>query len=450
MATTTLQDLRTFIPVSNIVKQAILDMYGDYEKDQARFTNWAIRAIKKLTRETLKSPKRYAMLTINKNLNNAVLPCDFKEEIGVYLLNNCNEKVPLTINPRITQAALIQDIGCEAECEAKCGCFPKQLCDDIQTTQVVNQLRIGDTLYDQTVTTTLLPGGEYYVVTTTPVLNTVTSGIDYINTKEYLTTFDLAECGCIKPTAQNSARLEHLCFDAWCCHCSECSGDTSTRGGYRIFEENSIIQFDGAMKCDKAYIEYRGFLPKSGNEYLVPEVAEDTIRELAKSYSIQNKKGVALWERREQFDHYTRERDNMTKVMGRMTLADIIHSALLVPKFNYNFNRNCWTDDMCNNEDSSSENATATTSNITAMANTTDTDCCCKQIIITIQGIEMDNGVTYINSILSEAIDFRIFANPFNRFMNTDEYIKLPQGGFTLLTGIYGLGDWFDIFLKNC
>jgi hypothetical protein len=95
---TTQQDIRTLIPITKVVKRVALDMYADYDKEQARYTAWAIDGLKKLTRETLKSPKRYALLTVNKNLNNAVLPCDFKEEIGVFVIDSCGENIPLVAN----------------------------------------------------------------------------------------------------------------------------------------------------------------------------------------------------------------------------------------------------------------------------------------------------------------------------------------------------------------
>lgn len=450
MSVTTLQDLRTFIPINKAVKQAAMDMYADYEKVQAQYTAWAVRGIKKLTRESLKSPIRRAILPVNQNLNNAVLPCDFKEEIGVYVINSCNEKVPLITNPNIINSALIEELPCEPECPAKCACYPKQLCNDIQTTQVINKITINDVEYDQTVTSTLLPNGEYYIVTTTPVFNTVTSAVDYVDSKEYVTTFDLAECGCIKPTPQNNCRLEACCFDAWCCYCAPCSSSTSDVGGYKIFEENGTIHFDGSISATKIYLEYRGFLPKSGNEYLIPEVCFETIVEYTKHKSIANKKGVPQWERRDQFDAYVRERTNMTKSTIRLPLADIIHSALLVPKFSYNYNR-CGGDGRFVADTSSSLNSSSNGSSNSSVTNTTVINTIsCKPSILTTNGALMVGGTQYINSILSTALSFRIFANPFNRFLTTAEYNVLPQGGWEILTGVYGAGDEFDTIPVWC
>jgi hypothetical protein len=61
----------------------------------------------------------------------------------------------------------------------------------------------------------------------------------------------------------------------------------------------------------------------------------------------------------------------------------------------------------------------------------------------------MENGVTYRNATLA-GVPFRVYANPFNRMMRADEYTVLPGGGFTVLTGVYGLPDEFDIYPKWC
>jgi len=298
---TTLQDLRTFVPVNKIGRRAAADMYEDFDKVEARYALWTVDGLKKLTRETLKSPMRRAILKVNKYLNNAVLPCDFKSELGVYIINSCGEKVPLTINPNIVNAHLITEYPCESECEAKCGCLPKQLCADIQTTQVKNVIRIGDTDYEETVTSQLLPSGEYRIVTTTPYEDLHNGGIRYDDKIEYVTDFDTAACGCITPSERNLAKLEAVCWDAFCCYCAPCVPGNSEFGGYNIFEENGTIHFDGALASDKIYLEYRGALPKHGNEYLIPEVAYDTLVQWTKWCSIANKKGVPKWERDDQF-----------------------------------------------------------------------------------------------------------------------------------------------------
>lgn len=441
------RDISEMVPLNSVVKQAILDTYGQYVDEEARFTAWAIRGLKKLTRQTLKSNKRYAILNVNKNLRQATLPCDFKEEIFVGIINSCGEKIALNINQNIVNVSMIDEVPCENECAANCGCFPKQLCEDLTTTQVINKIRIGDTDYDETVTSTLLPNGEYKVVTTTPFLDTVNSGIIYKDKTEYVTTFDVADCGCIERTERNICRLENICFDLYCCYCTCCNTTNTDFGGYRIFKENNIIKFDTGMTFDKVYLEYRGFLPKSGNEYLVPEVAFEVLVNFSKFKSVENKRGVSRTDRDWHWERYRIEYDNMRIVLGRIPLSDIIHAALTVPTFDYN-TRKC---------SPSSPSSSFNTTKPTVVTNTVYVPAPsaslpsigCNPAIITTNGQEMENGTTYHNSTLI-GVPFRVFANAFNRMLHEDEYVVLSTGGFRVLTGVYTLIDEFDIYPKWC
>lgn len=442
------KDITAFVPLKNVVRRALLDTWGDFAKDEARYQAWAIDCIKLLTRQTLKTGKRFALININKNLNSAILPCDFKEEIFVGLVDSCGEKIPLNINPNIVNNFLIEkEIPCDTPCPAKCNCYPKQLCNDLQTTQVINKITLNEIEYDQTVTKTLLPNGEYYQVTTTPVWNTVTDVVDYIDTKEYITTFDTETCGCIKPTARNECRLEACDWDLYCCYCTPCSKSNTEYGGYKIFYETGTIHFDGTMGCDKFYLEYLGSLPKSGNEYLVPEVAYETLIEMTKWYSVRNKKGVPQWERESFRNNFIIARTDMVKVMGRMSLTDIFHAASLVPQFNFNYN-------VCNSRGSYVPCVTNTVQSGSTVITTTTTvipSGSCNPSIYTTNGSLMEGGTKYNNPRLI-GVPFRVFANSFNRMLTTSEYIVLPTGGFDLspLGTVYGLADEFDIYPKWC
>jgi hypothetical protein len=424
-------------------------MYGDLSKDEARFTSWAVRAIKKLTAEALRSNgKRFAVLNINKNLNSAVLPCDFKEPIFIGIIDQCGEKIELNINSNIVNNFNLPEVECDTPCEAKCDCYPKQMCADLQTTQVINKIKINDTEYDETVTKTLMPNGEYYQVTTTPTMDFVSESIEYITKKEYITAFDLETCGCIKKTERNCAKLEAVNWDVYCCYCTSCKKSSTDFGGYKIFMETGTIHFDGAFRYDKAYIEYRGSLPKSGNEYLVPEVASETVIHLTKFFSVQNKKGVPISEKNWVFNNYLRERGNMEKIMGRMSLADLLHSALLVPNFSYNSD-GCYT--PCSTSNSTYRNGYGTSTSTTTIINTGGgggtTPTAQYPTIITFEGTEMVDGI-YTNALIATAVGVRIFANPFNRFLTPTEFNILGGGQIEILTGEYGSGDWFDLFPK--
>jgi hypothetical protein len=275
----------------------------------------------------------------------------------------------------------------------------------------------------------------------------VNSGIDYIDKKEYITTFDVATCGCVKKTEINQHLLAACNWDLFCCFCTCCKKGNTEFGGYRIFYETGTIHFDGAMIYDKVYLEYRGSLPKSGNEFLVPEVAYETLIEYTKHKSIANKKGVAQWEKRDQFSAYERERGNMTKIMGRMSLFDIVHSAMNVPQFNYNRN-GCYTPCPV-----TSGGGVAASPGQVFVTNTQYVNVpspivnSARPTVITVEGSEMASGITYSNPILA-GVPLLIFADVFNRYLTVSEFNILPTGGFTILTGIYGAGDFFQVIPK--
>lgn len=451
--TTKEYDITEMVPLNSVVRQAILDVYGDYVNEEARFTAWAVRAFKELSGQRLRgSNKRYAILNVNKNTNHALLPPDFKEEFGVYILNKCNEKVYLDINPNIANIKAIEEIPCDHECGKGCECYPKQMCEDLVTTQVVNKIRIGDTDYDETITSTLQPNGEYYVVTTTPYLNLAGgNGVEYKTTKDYVTTFDVEDCGCIKKTPRNTCKLEMLCPDLFACYCAPCCSTRVTDfGGYQIFPGTNTIQFDRAMTFDKVYMEYRGCLPKSGNEYLVPEIAFETVIELTKYMSVKNKKGVNRTTVNDWFNNYLTQRGNMEKKMGRVSLSSIMSAVFTLPSFSYTY-KSCDVSSPCSDNNTIRTSGVSSSSSsviVVPPANLPSSGC--NPAIITTNGAEMGGGVTYSNGLL-QGVPFRVYANAFNRFMfEGTEYTVLPSGGFTVLTGVYGINDQFDIFPKWC
>lgn len=439
-----LKDIRKFVPISKAVKQAVMDMYEDFGKVEARYNAWAIRGIKKLTNETLKSNKRYAMLNVNHNLNSAVLPPDFEEAIYVGWIDECGKKWQLTLNGSITNPKLIDEIPCDNQCDKQCDCYPKQLCCDLESTQVINRILINDTYYDETVTSTLLPSGEFYEVTTTPIAGS--EGIEYITTKKYVTSFDVEECGCIKKTKKNDSKLKVCAWDQYTCYCTPCSYGDTDFGGYNIFPENNTIMFDGAMKFSKVYVEYRGGLPKKGNEYLIPEVTFETIINFTKFKSVENKKGVSLADRGWHWERYMIERGNMVKILGRISLSDVIHSALLVPKFDVN--QNHCTSPRFNDEENDNTNIETIISPINPEPPMPPTTC--NPTVITVEGSEMTGGYTYNNTDLA-GLQLKIFADPFNRFLKATEFDLVPSGGFTILIGgPYTTDDFFQVMPNYC
>lgn len=328
-----LQDINSFVGISAIVSGVVMDTYGDFGTMERMVLYQASRGIKKLTRETLKSGKRSVILNVNKNTNTAVLPADYKRDLGVFYVCN-DKKYPLKRNILIVGLDNIEEIPTELECGQCTGCYNKQLCNDLVATQTRTPIDINGTNYDETVTSTLLPSGEYYVITRTPYFNNGTSTVLYLEKKEYVTTFETSGCGCIKDTPDNANKVKSCSFDSYACWCAPCDvcPDSLT---YNIFVESGIIQFSPGFPYDKVLFEYQGFLPKRNGEYIFPEVALETLINFVKFKMVENKKGVALSERQWTFAQYVRERDNMTKVLGRLTLTEIIQRVLVTPKLDF-------------------------------------------------------------------------------------------------------------------
>jgi len=122
---------------------------------------------------------------------------------------------------------------------------------------------------------------------------------------------------------------------------------------------------------------------------------------------------------------------------------------LTIPKFSYNVVSCGDGGTLCNQANNNANVAVVNeiTSGVTPATGLPSTGC--NPAIITTNGQEMLGGVRYINPSLF-GVPIRIYANAFNRMMFESEYVRNPDGGFTVLTGVYGLADQFDIFPKWC
>lgn len=331
---------KKLVPLSRVVAAALIDTYEDKGKMQQMFSHWACRGLDKLQKETLKRGKQRAVISVNQNTKTATLPADFKKALFVGYINNRGIKIPLSINFDITNEDSITDLtdSCPV-CNQK-----KSICNDLTVTEDSETVVINNDFYDKTTIKKLYPNGDYFLEVTTPYYNTENSQVEYITTKEFIGKIKLKPCGCVEETTENIQTIHDCCYDAWCCHFTSCSSVCDTRaGGYNIFEDDGLIQFDFNFPHTKIYIEYLGFIPKVNGQYAVPEVAFETLVEWTKWKSVANKKSVPKWERDEYFENYSRERKNMEKIMGRISLAIIMKAVHTNPKFDYDsgFNSFC-------------------------------------------------------------------------------------------------------------
>jgi hypothetical protein len=331
--------------ITQVVKRAALDTYSNYEEVKARYNAWAIDGWKELNVQAVKSNKRSVLLPINKNTRIAKLPDDYVEHIFVGFIDNCGTKVSLSLKNNIVDTSNLQEIPLEDCCDKGCNnCYSKALCRDLNKTQTIETIYIFENPYQKTITTTLMPTGEYYVETITPMWDMATSTVIYVHNKEYKATLELEVCGCIKQTSTNENKLKEHCYDSWCCHCTGCADSSYDLGGYKIFPENNIIQFDSVRNYTKCYLEYRGALPMVDGDLIVPEVVFETLVAKVKHNSIKNKKGINRGDKQDYWQDYLIKYGNMEKILGRVsTLAQITQALMKTPKFDTGDYDSCYS-----------------------------------------------------------------------------------------------------------
>jgi hypothetical protein len=179
------------VPLMNVVKAAMADMWADVGGNQEMFMHFAARELDQLQQQILKRGKRSVLIQVNKNTNTAALPIDFDSELFVGVINHNHYKVPLKLNTRITDTLNIQQLDYEEKCE-KCN-QNKGICEDLQITEEVVLKKINDETYEERIVKKLYPNGDYFLETTTPVFNISLSDVEYITDKKFISHFDLKQ-----------------------------------------------------------------------------------------------------------------------------------------------------------------------------------------------------------------------------------------------------------------
>lgn len=330
-----IKDLRRTVPLYKVVSAAIVDTHEDINKVQQTYSHWAARGLKKLIGESLRSGKRSIILTVNKSTNTATLPSDFHEECFLGVIIN-GKKVALKMRSDLVDLKNVEELACEDKCD-KCN-QDKKMCEELTVTEDTTLVTIEDSVYEQTIIKKLYPNGDYYLETKTPVWDVDSSSVVYTTSKQFITSLDLKPCGCIDDTVDNEEKIKCCAYDAWCNYFAPCDCTTQYNyGGYRIFEETGLIQFDNLGDITKVYLEYTGFIPKKNGQYHVPEVAFETLVEWTKYKSIQNRRNIPDITIQRWFDNYKRERDNMKIRMHRVSLSNVIRIAMSLPKFDIEY-----------------------------------------------------------------------------------------------------------------
>jgi hypothetical protein len=323
--------LKKQVPLYRVVSAAVVDTHQDIGRVFQRYAHWAARGLKKLERESLRDGLKYVTLEVNLNTNTATLPPDFSEEYFVGVIRN-GRKMPLKHRTDLVPEKYVEDIPCEDKCE-RCN-QNKAICKDLTITEETETVIVNDETHERTIIKKLNPDGSYYLESRIPVYDYDEETVVYTTTKQYIASLDMKPCGCIDDTESNKQIIRSCNYDVWCKYYAECDNCCSEElGGYQIFEETGLIQLDGIGKFDKLYLEYWGFMAKRNGQYMVPEVAFETLVSWIKFKDVENRRGVSISERTWTYDRYRIERSNMMKVKGAISLSMILQAVGTTPKF---------------------------------------------------------------------------------------------------------------------
>ena len=361
------------VTLSSAVRAAIVDKFQDIGKAEQRFSMWASREYKQIYMQVLPKLKQKAILTVNKNTNTATLPLDWDKELFIGGIDSKLNKIPLKINHSLVDVRNVTTVADDLKCP-KCSA-DTSICNDLSVTQNVSLIVINNNTYEKTVTKRLYPNGDYYLETVMPFLDIQSNTVIYPTPKkEFIANLSLKPCGCLEDTVKNITTLKTYCPDIYCNYYGSCGMPCNADyDGYKIFEESGLIQFSNNFPYDKVYVEYYGFIQKISGQYYIPQLAFETIVEGIKYRAIKNKDNEPRWRILDQKEEYRQVKGNMMKILGRVSLVNIIQAAARLPKFDIDFGYNNWyscftapavvaaTVDSCQNGNGSSATQTSFT-----------------------------------------------------------------------------------------
>lgn len=443
MANDCVKENSRLIPLIKVVKAAILDQYTDIQSTQQLYLHFAGRGYKKLQREVLKQGGRKVMLTVNKNTQTATLPLDFENETFIGIINSRGSKQALKLNTDLADNCSYEEIESEDKCTS-CN-QDKTICQDLEVTESVELVVIGGDTYENKVIKKLYPNGDYYLETITYVPSLDGGTVSAKRSKEFITNLELKPCGCLETTTDNIEKIKTNCYDTYCCYYSGCDNQCS-EGGYRIFPETGLIQFDFNFKYSKVYLEYTGFLPKKNGQYMIPEVAFETLVEWIKYKSVADKKSVSRFDKEYALNQYRRERGNMLKILGRVSLSSIIDASRRMPKFNIDYSNDWYSMFGCNNDllngstgGSVSSNSSPSNTVVNNYPATIINNASYQLAVKTGSGTghPVEGNSTYQNNILKGAtsVNFLLLAKQTLVLLNDDFTFDSATGTIALLNG---------------
>ena len=326
------------VPLLKAVRASIVDVHGNITELQEKHSFWAARGLRKMQREVLKVGKTKILLPINRNTMTATMPLDFGADIFVGAIVN-GKKVQMKASGKFADVCNIQEVPLEDACTS-CG-QDKTICEDLSITESVVLVVINGSTYENVTVKKMYPNGDYYLEKSFWYQDIETgAAVQAPLQREFITNFGLNPCGCIGKTPENIQKLQTHCYDCYCCNYAECSRDISSYE-YAIMEDTGLIQVEYNYPYDFIYLEYLGFMPKRNGQYMVPEVAFETIVEWTKWRAIKDKNGVERWRIKDAENYYNEARGRMVQQLTRTSISRIISIFRSTPKFNLDYD-NSW------------------------------------------------------------------------------------------------------------
>ena len=416
---------RKLVTLTSAVKAAIVDKYEDFSKVEQRYSHWAARELKLLYTQILPKLKNKVLLTVNANTKTAALPKGFSEETFVGGIDSKWQKIPFRLNNKLVDSKNITDIPCEDKCP-KCQ-QDTGICNDLVITEDTVIVLVNGLPYNKVTTKKLYPNGDYYLEISTPILNINNNTVDYVIKKEFISNFDLKPCGCLDTTPANIVTLQTYCPDIYCTYYSKCNYNCDENyGGYKIFEESGLIQFDANFSLTKVYIEYNGFIQKINGQYYIPDIAFECIVEGIKRRAIKDKSNVTRWQIIDQNEYYKNAKRDLQKVLGKISLSLIVQAIDMLPKFDFDYGYNWYAPfTSCG-----TYTVPATTSNVDACSGVSGGSTCGSATV-------NNNNITIINHAV------------YSLAVKADGSAGTPVVGLTTYQNNILIGAIFDYIIVN-
>lgn len=343
-------NLYATIPLNKVVKAAATELEEPLSRVEERFSDFAVRGLRKINATHLRMNIRRVTLPVNPMGNYASLPCDFKTPYWIGFITNDHKKASISFNAGLYGP--VQEV--KEDCCKKCGA-EKAICElmDVTTTTktVVVPVPVTNTTYGSgsgsggggtigggvgdesgTITTTkrLLANGDYIEDKTFPVWDEETQSIDMEKTRTLVEVFDIADCGCLKNTHDNIQKLQSCCENVYNLYYAP-TCDSSLPLKATFFPEDGIVEFNQKVYFSEVQMEYGGDLPRKNGDFIIPEVVFEYLIAFVLEKRDSRRKDVTDRQKLMNMQKVKDERKIMFTNLAGLTIDEIFQVATSLP-----------------------------------------------------------------------------------------------------------------------